>query len=369
MIGESRNPGVHADDRLLERLLGRPEIPLEEQEIREGVEGRAFLVTGAAGSIGSELCRQIARLSASRLVLLDCSEGGLFDIDAEIRGLAPELDVISLLSDIRDRVALDRALADHRVDVLIHAAAYKHVSLMERHVVEAVHNNVIGTWNVVQAACRHGVDRFLLISSDKAVNPASVMGATKRLAELIVTSPPLGAVEGFLSSAVRFGNVLGSRGSVVPIFRDQIASGGPVTVTHADVRRFFLSVREAALLVLGASTLDSTSGIFVFDMGDPVRILDLAHRMIHLTDGVPNPRIEVRIVGLRPGEKLFEELLFKDESPEPTRYRAIRCCRASAGDASELLASLEQLTALVGERDTTGVLRILREQVPEYVPA
>jgi len=355
------------DEDVLRKLLGRETISLDEEGIRHGVEGRMYLITGAAGSIGSELCRRVGDLGARRVVLLDHAESDLFSADQEIRRRHPDLDVVSVLADIRDARSVDHAVGAHPVDAILHAAAYKHVPMMERHVVEAAHNNIIGTWNLVQAARRHGVGDFLMISSDKAVRPASVMGASKRAAELVVSSGS-GSVPGTRCASVRLGNVMGSRGSVVPAFREQIAAGGPVTVTHPEARRFFMSAREAALLILEASTLGDESGVFVVDMGQAVRILDLAHTMIRLRGLVPGADIEVRITGLRPGEKLIEDLVLDSETVEPTRDPRVRICRSSGVPPDVIGEFVRDLMSSIRVRDAARVVLCLRELVPEYRP-
>ena len=297
----------------LDDLLGREQVRLEEDRIHESIAGRSVLITGAGGSIGSERCRQAARFSPAKLIALDQGETELFRIDLELREKFPALNVVAEVGDIRDAERVEEVIRRHSVESIFHAAAYKHVPMMEAHVIEAVKNNVLGTWNLVKAACEYRVSNFLMISSDKAVNPTSIMGATKRIAELIVSSESE-ATTNFVS--VRFGNVLGSNGSVVPLFKAQIAAGGPVTVTHPEMRRYFMSVREAVQLVLQASTMGKGSEIFVLDMGAMVRIVDLAANMIKLA-GLDPEKIEIRFTGLRPGEKLYEELMTEGENILP----------------------------------------------------
>ena len=350
-------------------LLGRESVHLEEGRIRSAIAGRCILVTGAAGSIGSELCRQITGFEPRCLVLFDQAESDLFRIDLELRNRFPALQVIPRIGDIRDGRRVEEVIHCFRFDSIFHAAAYKHVPMMEHHPIEAVQANVLGTRNLVREAARQGVSNFLMISSDKAVNPANIMGLTKRVAELIVTSMGAEQREGatkFVS--VRFGNVLGSNGSVVPLFQEQIAAGGPVTVTHPEVRRYFMTTREAVQLVLQASTMGNGSDIFVLDMGEAVRIVDLARNMIQLSGLEPDEDIEIRYTGLRPGEKLFEELTLEGENILPTYHEKIKIFQAPPLDSTRLEVWLLKLEALLGTRDAPAVVDHLKELVPEYQP-
>jgi FlaA1/EpsC-like NDP-sugar epimerase len=353
-------------DISLEDLLGREQIRLQEDRIQQSIVGKSLLITGAAGSIGSELCRQTACFSPRKLVIFDQAESDLFRIDQELRQKHPDLEIVPVVGDIRDIRNVEEVVHRHSTDSIYHAAAYKHVPMMEAHILEAVRNNVMGTWNLVKVAHRFQVAHFLMISSDKAVNPTSVMGLTKRVAELIVTgaaSEPNNTTN-FVS--VRFGNVLGSNGSVVPTFRAQIAAGGPVTVTHPEMRRYFMSIREAVQLVLQASTMGKGSDIFVLDMGEPVRILDLAHNMIQLAGLVPNEDIEVRITGLRRGEKLFEEIALEGENIVPTYHDKIRIFEGKGLEREALSTWLAHLQLLLKQRDEQKVLKHLADLVPEY---
>ena len=277
-------------------LLGREPVKLDLDCVRRAVAGRTVLVTGAAGSIGSELCAQLAEFQPRRLVALDQAESEVFRLEADLRAKFPALDMIPEIADIRNPRRMDEIIEQHAVDSIFHAAAYKHVPLMEQQIFEAVRNNVIGTWNLVQAAWRANVSDFLLISTDKAVNPTNIMGLTKRVAELIVSARRFTVVPGKNTRfvCVRFGNVLGSNGSVVPIFKKQIAAGGPVTVTHPEVRRYFMTINEAVQLVLQASTMGNGSEIFVLEMGEMSRIVDFARKMIRLSGFVPDEDIEIR---------------------------------------------------------------------------
>jgi len=353
----------------VEDLLGREPVRLDEARIHESIAGRAVLITGAAGSIGSELCRQTARFGPATLVLFDQAESALYNTDLELRDKFPRLNIIGELGDVRDAARVEEVIRRHGIDSIFHAAAYKHVPLMETHVIEAVRTNVFGTWNLVRAAYRNGVSNFLMISTDKAVNPSSVMGLTKRLAELVAHARTTnGSNAGTRFGSVRFGNVLGSNGSVVPLFQAQIAAGGPVTVTHPEMCRYFMSVQEAVQLVLQASTMCKDSEIFVLDMGEPVRIIDLATNMIQLAGLVPGEDVEIRITGLRPGEKLFEELRLQGENISPTYHEKIKIFAGTRLTRGELEAWLSPLPALIENRNEAAVLNHVRMLVPEYKP-
>lgn len=330
-VDELVDSGKRIDDLRevqVEDLLGRDSVDPIEGLMRSDIAGRVVLVTGAGGSIGSELCRQALQWGAAKLILLDVSEVAIYRIDQELRPSAERHDceLVPVMGTVLDRMFLARLLSRHAVDTVYHSAAYKHVPLVEHNIVSAVTNNVLGTWRTVHAAQSSGVSNFVLISTDKAVRPTSVMGASKRVCEQIL--------QGFASrstmrmSMVRFGNVLDSSGSVVPLFRAQIAAGGPVTVTHRDITRYFMTIREAAQLVIQAGAMGGKGAVFVLDMGMPVRIWEMAVRMIHLAglrvrdDNYPDGDISVRITGLRPGEKLYEELLLAN-NPEPTQHPRI----------------------------------------------
>jgi lipopolysaccharide/colanic/teichoic acid biosynthesis glycosyltransferase/nucleoside-diphosphate-sugar epimerase len=360
----------------LEELLGRPAVRLEENEIRRRFRGRVALVTGAGGSIGSELCRQIARFAPAALIGFDQAETPLFQIERELRERWPGVPFYPEIGNIRNRRRLEEVFREHRPASVYHAAAYKHVPLMEAHVFEAVENNVFGTRQVAQAASRHGAEEFVLISSDKAVRPANVMGATKRLAELVCLGAAAEAAgasrrtgkRGTRFMAVRFGNVLGSNGSVVPLFQRQIETGAPLTVTHPDMQRFFMTVSEAAQLVMQAAAAGSGGEIFVLDMGDPIRIVDLARNLI-VSNGLNTEDVPIRFSGIRPGEKLHEELTGEGESMVATRHPHVRICAGPQVEAEPVVRCLETLESYVEARDGTGVVAALQELIPGYSPS
>ncbi len=349
----------------LDDLLGRDPIQLDEAGLHEQLTGKVVLVTGAGGSIGSELCRQILRFAPKTLVLFDAGEFALYNIEQELNQNFPQRDIAYLAGDVRDAVRLEQVFAEHRPGVVFHAAAYKHVPLMERHNAwQAVRNNVFGTWQVAQCAKKHGAGKFVLISTDKAVNPTNVMGTTKRMAEMICQG--LQEASGTRFVIVRFGNVLGSNGSVIPKFREQIAKGGPLTVTHPEITRYFMSIPEAAQLVMQAGCMGKGGEIFVLDMGEPVKIVDLAKDMIRLS-GLSEGDIKIEFTGLRPGEKLYEELLANDENTLPTPHPKLRIAQARAVADDELQSMVAWINS-----NTTNSDEAVREQlqhwVPEYTP-
>lgn len=360
-VAVSRVRPVELDD-----LLGRGRVRLDDEGLHRLLTGRPVLVTGAGGSIGSELCRQIARFDPSRLLLVDAGEFSLYQVEQEFRDRFPKAQIVPLTADVRDAERMEEIFSKYRPEVVFHAAAYKHVPLMENdNCWEAVKNNVGGTLCVARAAQAHGVAKFVLISSDKAVNPTNVMGATKRLAEIVCQALQTDAGTRFVT--VRFGNVLGSTGSVIPKFREQIARGGPLTVTHPDITRFFMLIPEAAQLVLQAGLMGRGGEIFVLDMGEPVRILDLAKDMIRLS-GLTEDEIKIEITGLRPGEKLKEELLADQEQTLPTPHPKVRVARArpiAPADCEDVRRWVE----FAGRVEDEEVRRGLRRWIPEYVPA
>ena len=349
----------------LDDLLGRDPVLLDEGRLQEWIRGRSILVTGAGGSIGSELCRQIARYAPARLVLYEHNEYALYRMEQEFTALHPQIELSCIIGDVKNTARVTEALALHRPQVVFHAAAYKHVPLMEQdNAWEAVQNNVLGTWCMAEAAISHDVEKFVLVSTDKAVNPTNVMGATKRLAEIVCQGLQAGKQTQFV--IVRFGNVLGSTGSVIPKFREQIARGGPVTVTHAEITRYFMSIPEAAQLVLQAGMMGSGGEIFVLDMGEPVKIVDLARELIRLS-GYAEQDIDIEFTGLRPGEKLYEELLADGEHTLPTPHPKLRIAKSRTAPGAhwmqELLAWLQQ-----GNPGSQRARQELAARVPEYSP-
>ena len=349
----------------LDDLLGRDAVVLDTAGLQQLLAGQSVLVTGAGGSIGSELCRQIAKFGPAKLVLYELSEYALYEIEQELRERHPGMPLACVIGDVKSESRVEFAMAQHRPRIVFHAAAYKHVPLMENdNAWEAVRNNVGGTRVVAGVAIRHGVERFVLVSTDKAVNPTNVMGASKRLAEMVCQELASTGATGLV--VVRFGNVLGSTGSVIPKFRRQIAQGGPVTVTHPEITRYFMSIPEAAQLVLQAGVMGSGGEIFVLDMGDPVRIVDLARDMIRLS-GFDQDEIRIVFTGLRPGEKLYEELLADGEATIPTPHPKLRIARARAA-RSELLPELDSLLDGASVCDDREVRLMLARLVPEYRP-
>ncbi len=331
-------------DVQVEDLLGRDQVHLDEADITSMLTGMPVMVTGAGGSIGSELVRQVARFGASSLLLVERSEFALYNIEREVRARWPDLRAYPLLADIADVPQMCHILETYRPKVIIHAAAHKHVPMVEFNPCEAIRNNVLATKSLGELACRYGVEVFVMISTDKAVRPRSVMGASKRLAELVVQSLTGRSATRF--EAVRFGNVIGSTGSVIPLFREQIAKGGPVTVTHPDMMRYFMTIPEAAQLVLEAAAIGEGGEIFILDMGEPVRILDLAKDVITLTGLRPFEDVEIAFTGLRPGEKLFEELETGGEHVAKTRHPKIFIGKIAGVPAREMDRALENLQHL-----------------------
>jgi FlaA1/EpsC-like NDP-sugar epimerase len=350
----------------VEDLLGRIPVRLEEEKIRRTIEGKVVLVTGAAGSIGSELCKQIARFHPAGIVGFEIAESPLFEIDREMRREFPSIPFYPEIGSVQNRVRLDEVLSQFRPQVVYHAAAYKHVPLMETHVFEAIENNVFGTFNIAAAAMDHGVDNFVMISSDKAVRPTNVMGATKRLAELILLGLQNGGTQ-FV--AVRFGNVLGSNGSVIPIFKKQIAAGGPVTVTHPEMRRYFMTIPEACQLVLQASAIGRGGQICVLDMGQPVKIVDLARNLILLSGLKPDRDIKIEFTGMRPGEKLYEELSSLLEDTVPTDHEKVRIFVGNGVPEEDVQTWLKSLRRICEARETGRLVVALKELVLDYNPS
>ncbi|MBS1639254.1 MAG: polysaccharide biosynthesis protein [Bacteroidetes bacterium] len=367
----------------IEELLGRPPINLHNQAVIDHLRDKRILVTGAAGSIGSELVRQLAAVYPALLIICDQTESGLYQVEYEVQQqykLGNALRVY--LGDIKDEVSIETLFSKYQPQVVFHAAAYKHVPMMENHPSEAIRNNVLGTKTLANISEKYGVERFLFVSTDKAINPTNVMGASKRIAEIYCqsfynkeTSPV--ADEGIIQMVgkpkrtkfitTRFGNVLGSNGSVIPRFKEQIANGGPVTITHPDIIRFFMTIPEACSLVLEAMTMGNGGEIFLFDMGEPVKILDLAKKMIQLTGLIPGKDIELKFTGLRPGEKLFEELLNKEEEVIPTHNKKILVAKVIEYDFDTVSNNIDNLIVLALKNEDEEVVKQMKRIVPEYI--
>ena len=366
----------------IDDLLGRDPVKPNGLLLNRHTRGKTVLITGAGGSIGSELCRQILACRPERLLLLEVSEPALYTIHQELSAAVDAAqaadpdrthpEVIALLGNVADAARIDAVMQAYTPHLVVHAAAYKHVPIVEHNPAEGLRNNVWGTWVCAQAALRHGVPQFVLVSTDKAVRPTNIMGASKRLAEMVLQALQAEA-KGTQFSMVRFGNVLGSSGSVVPLFRQQIAAGGPITLTHADITRYFMTIPEAAQLVIQAGAMGSGGDVFVLDMGEPVRIEDLAHRMIELSGLTlkskesPNGDIEVVVTGLRPGEKLYEELLIGD-NPEPTQHARILKAQETFLPWQELQSDLQALEKAMQANDLPQVRALLQRLVPGYTP-
>lgn len=355
----------------IEDLLGRPEIKISLDEIIAGFRGKTILVTGAAGSIGSELCRQLATFGIRRLVLFDNAETPMHNIRLELEEKYPDLEFVPVIGDVRLTARLDYAFRTYRPQIVFHAAAYKHVPLMEGNPCEAVLVNVVGTRNVADHCMRYGIEKMVMISTDKAVNPTNIMGASKRLAEIYVQSFGQAIAAGQIAGGTkfvttRFGNVLGSNGSVIPRFREQIEKGGPVTVTHPDIVRFFMTIPEACRLVMEAATMSDGNEIFVFDMGESIRIADLARRMIELAGLKEGEDIKIEYTGLRPGEKLYEEVLSNSENTLPTPHDKIRIAQVREYDYHEACRVVSRLEELSREVNVPDTVRLMKQIVPEY---
>lgn len=359
-------PEVHIED-----LLGREEICINMTEIATSLKGKVVLVTGAAGSIGSELCRQLCTFNLKQLILFDSAETPMHNIRLELEEKFPQVEFTPVMGDIRMIDRVESLFLRFQPQYVFHAAAYKHVPLMEENPCEAVHTNVYGTRNVADMAVKYNVDKFIMISTDKAVNPTNVMGASKRLAEIYVQSLSIAISKGLHPGktrfiTTRFGNVLGSNGSVIPRFREQLAKGGPLTVTHPDIIRYFMTIPEACRLVLEAAFMGKGNEIFVFDMGTPVKIADLARRMIELAGLVPGEDIEIQYTGLRPGEKLYEELLATKENVLPTNNAKIYRAQVREYDYNDICSVMSPLIALAIKVDKMGTVQMMKGIVPEF---
>ena len=349
-------------------LLGRDVVELDTEAVARFIRGRRVLVTGAGGSIGSEMCRQICNFHPAMLILVEQAETPLFDIDNELGNSYPDIPTVACVCDIYDRQRVMDIWAEHRPEVIIHAAAHKHVPLMERNPCEAIKNNILGTRNVADASCRYNSAEFVTISTDKAVNPSSIMGASKRIGELYTQG--LNGRDDCVTQfkAVRFGNVLGSAGSVVPTFRKQIAEGGPVRVTHPDMQRYFMTIPEASQLVLQAAATGAGGQIFLLDMGEPVKIVDLARQMITLSGFRPETDIDIVFTGVRPGEKLFEELRTSGEDIEETVHPKVRIWKGRSVNWQKVQATIAELTELQSANDREKIIETMKHVVPEYEP-
>lgn len=355
----------------IEDLLGRDEIKISMDEIKGMLGGKTVMVTGAAGSIGSELCRQLAMLGVGELIMFDNAETPLHNVRLEFEDKWPDLKFTPVIGDVRQRPRLDFVFRKYNPQVVFHAAAYKHVPLMEENPCEAVRVNVVGSKNVADKCVEYGVERMVMISTDKAVNPTNIMGCTKRLAEIYVQSLGLAVERGEVKGkttfvTTRFGNVLGSNGSVIPRFEEQIRNGGPLTVTHPDIRRFFMTIPEACRLVMEAATMATGTQIFVFDMGEAVKIVDLAKSMIQLAGYRPNVDINIEFTGLRPGEKLYEEVLATKENTIPTSHERIFVAKVRDYSHSEAIKAVDDLDKLSTMVEIPDMVRLMKRTVPEF---
>jgi len=365
-LNDLGNKATRIDDLkrvAIDDLLGREPVSLVWDSIREGLAGKRVMITGGGGSIGSELCRQIARLNPVELIIVDNSEYALYRIDHELQSDFQDLIFYSVLGDICDPATVEKVVGEYRPDMIFHAAAYKHLPILQTQIREAFRNNVLGTMRLAEAAERHGVGTFVLISTDKAVNPANIMGGTKRVAEMYCQN--MNARSNMRYITVRFGNVLNSNGSVVPLFKEQIAKGGPVTVTHPEISRYFMTISEASQLIMQAAVLGSGGEIYVLDMGEPVKITYLAEQLIRLSGKVPGKDIQIVYTGLRPGEKLFEELFHELEPYEQTSHEKIFLAHPRQADWEDLSADLRQAEIAVMRYDTKELKQILLRLVPE----
>lgn len=349
----------------VEDLLGRDPIKVDLESILTYVKGKTVLVTGGGGSIGSELCRQVAMHQPKQLIIIDIYENSAYDVEQELKQRYPELDLVVLIASVRNTNRMNKIFEEYKPDIVYHAAAHKHVPLMEKSPNEAIKNNVFGTWKTAQAAAYAGVKKFVMISTDKAVNPTNIMGASKRICEMIIQTFNRHYDTEFV--AVRFGNVLGSNGSVIPLFRKQIEMGGPVTVTHPDIIRYFMTIPEAVSLVLQAGVYAKGGEIFVLDMGEPVRILDLAKNLIRLSGYKVDEDIQIVFTGLRPGEKLYEELLMEEEGLKDTDNKLIHIGKPIEIDEDRFFAQLKELKAATTAEEE-DVRRMVQEIVPTYMP-
>ena len=359
------------DSIRIEDLLERPQISINTENVRQIIQRKVVLVSGAAGSIGSELVRQLQQFEPQVTILMEMAESPLHDLALELQVQFPSSRFIPIIADVRNRERIEQIFNEMRPDIVYHAAAYKHVPLMESFPNEAIQANVLGTKNMADMSVKYGVQRFVMISTDKAVNPTNIMGASKRIAEIYVQSlfKKLHATDPNCTKFIttRFGNVLGSNGSVIPFFRKQIAAGGPLTVTHPDIIRYFMTIPEACCLVMEAGTLGDGGEIFIFDMGQPVKILDLARNMIRLAGYTPEKDIQIIFTGLRPGEKLYEELLNQKETTLPTANEKIMIARVREFDYDVVSPSIDQLIETSRSAKSFTTVRMMKQLVPEYI--
>lgn len=349
-------------------LLGRETVMLDEEQIGSHIKGRRVMVTGAGGSIGSELCRQICRFRPELLMLYEIAESPLYEIELELKQSFSYVTVVPLLADIQDKYEVEKAIGDYKPQIIFHAAAYKHVPMLELQPWKAVENNIVGSANLIDAAKKFNVKRFVFVSTDKAVRPTNVMGASKRAAEMLVQNHNGLSASDTQFVIVRFGNVAGSVGSVVPLFKKQIAKGGPVTVTHPDVTRYFMTIPEASQLILQAGAMGKGGEILLLDMGMPIKIDDMAKDLIRLSGFEPDEDIGIDYVGLRPGEKLYEELITEGEGIVPTKHEKIMVLKGDEHDQILLNGKINDLIQLAKDQDEKGIKAKLREIVPEYEP-
>ncbi|MDU1904006.1 MAG: nucleoside-diphosphate sugar epimerase/dehydratase [Dysgonomonas sp.] len=362
--------GSHIRSVQIEDLLGRPEINISLDIIEQETKGKRILVTGAAGSIGSEIVRQLAFFSPEQVICLDQAETPLYDLELELKKKYSELNFVTIIGDIRNKNKLRSIFKEYRPEIVYHAAAYKHVPLMEKYPCEAIVTNVCGSKNVVDLAIEYNVEAFVMVSTDKAVNPTNIMGASKRIAEIYVQSCANDSVKnnsGTKFITTRFGNVLGSNGSVIPIFRKQIEKRESITVTHPDITRYFMTIPEACRLVLEASVIGKSGYIYVFDMGEPVKIYDLAKRMIELAGLIPDEDIKIEFSGLRPGEKLYEELLNDSEITEETSHEKIMTAKVREYSFFEISPLVEEIITLAREEEVYNMVTSMKQLVPEFI--
>jgi FlaA1/EpsC-like NDP-sugar epimerase len=352
----------------IEDLLGREEIQMNNKQISQEINSKSVLVTGAAGSIGSEIVRQLIAYFPAKIILIDQSESGLFDLEYELSSVIPSnTELVVKIADVTDKNRLSAIFKVHKPAIVFHAAAYKHVPLMEKNPYEAVKVNILGTQVLADLAAEHGAQKFVMVSTDKAVNPTNVMGATKRFAEMYTQS--LNGKEGIRTKfiATRFGNVLGSSGSVIPLFKKQIERGGPVTVTHPEITRYFMTIPEACELVLEAATMGEGGEVFVFDMGESVKIVNLAKKMITLSGLRVDRDIEIKYTGLRPGEKLYEELLNTDENTLPTHHPKILVAKVNSPSYAFMESQMQEMGQLLSAGDTNNLVAKIKDIIPEYI--